>query len=273
MSACAKSLHRARHGAQSAPRVLAILRTWAWITLVTIPFASMLGREFIGSHGEQRVTAGKTSLTEKSETVEAARLTGPLDAQGFPSEMAWQSTNAIAFDNDWQDKNPDPRRKTEVRLLWAKGALYLRFCADYRTITVFADAEPSGRRDELWNRDVAEVFLQPDGWELRHYTEFEVSPNGFWIDLDIAPGGKRNLESGLKRRVKIDEKSKRWIAELALPMRSLTDRFDPSASWRVNFFRVEGASEPRFYAAWQPTGTPTPNFHVPERFGKLVFKE
>jgi alpha-galactosidase len=39
----------------------------------------------------------------------------------------------------------------------------------------------------------------------------------------------------------------------------------------VNFFRVEGPSEPRFYASWRPTKTPVPQFHVPEVFGKLVF--
>jgi alpha-galactosidase len=43
--------------------------------------------------------------------------------------------------------------------------------------------------------------------------------------------------------------------------------------WRVNFFRVEGAAEPRFYSAWRPTNTPKPNFHVPEAFGALVFTD
>ena len=60
--------------------------------------------------------------------------------------------------------------------------------AKYRDITVFTDAKPDGRRDQLWDRDVAEVFLQPDPSQLRHYKEFEVSPNGFWIDLDIGAG-------------------------------------------------------------------------------------
>jgi len=48
--------------------------------------------------------------------------------------------------------------------------------------------------------------------------------------------------------------------------------FDPVKAWRVNFYRVEGPAEPRFYSAWQPTKTPVPNFHVPDSFGKLVFK-
>jgi alpha-galactosidase len=118
---------------------------------------------------------------------------------------------------------------------------------------------------------VVEVFLQPDASSLRRYKEFEVSPNGYWIDLDIAPGEKHDLKSGMRRRVVLDGKAKTWTAELAIPMKCLVQKFDPSATWRVIFYRVEGASEPRFYSAWCPTGTPVPNFHVPEAFGELVF--
>ena len=158
-----------------------------------------------------------------------------------------------------------------MRLLWTPETLFLRFRARYRTISVFPDAEPDGRRDQLWDRDVAEAFLQPERSNLRRYKEFEVSPNGFWIDLDIAPGEKHDLKSGLKRRVFLDEAKKTWTAELAIPMKCLVEKFEPAARWRVNFYRVEGASEPRFYSAWQPTGTAMPNFHVPEAFGELVF--
>src|SRR2546427_255620 len=68
-----------------------------------------------------------------------------------------------------------------------------------------------------------------------------------------------------------NDAAKIWVAELALPMKCFVARFDPAATWRVNFYRVEGAAEPRFYSAWQPTQTPAPNFHVPEAFGELVF--
>ena len=53
----------------------------------------------------------------------------------------------------------------------------------------------------------------------------------------------------------------------------VTPSFAPAAVWRVNFYRVEGQQEPRFYSAWQPTNTPHPNFHVPEAFGRLRFVE
>ena len=184
---------------------------------------------------------------------------------------SWDLAAPLRFNADWQGKNADPERETEVRLLWVTETLFLRFRARYRTITVFPDAEENGRRDRLWDRDVAEAFLQPDCSNFRPYKEFEVSPNGGWIDLEIGPGEKQDLKSGLKRRVILDKARKTWIAELAIPMKCLTPRFEPTATWRANFYRVEGAKEPRFYSAWRPTGTRIPNFHVPEAFGELVF--
>jgi len=239
---------------------------------MTVPFTGMLGYDFLISREVQGLVTGKTSTTRKTETAAAVQFTGRVDAQGFPAARAWENAPAIRFHQDWQGKHADRKRETEVRLLWTREVLYLRFLAHYRSVTVFPDAEASGRRDHLWDRDVVEVFLQPAGSNGPNYKEFEVSPNGFWIDLDIGPGEKRNLQSGLRHRAKVDGRSKTWVAEMALPMKSLTAQFDPTKAWRVNFFRVEGATEPRFYSAWRPTGTPVPNFHVPEAFGKLVFE-
>lgn len=201
----------------------------------------------------------------------AIRLAEPCGIEGLPAPASWERTAPLRFSADWQGQNADPERETEVRLLWTPEILFLRFQARYRTITIFADAQANGRRDQLWDRDVAEAFLQPDRSNLRRYKEFEVSPNGFWIDLDIAAGEKHDLKSGLKRRVDLHEAQKIWTAELALPMKCLVAEFDPAAAWGANFYRVEGAEEPRFYSAWKPTGTEVPNFHVPEAFGELVF--
>jgi Carbohydrate-binding family 9 len=205
------------------------------------------------------------------DTVTAWRLAGATDAEGFPLDASWETAPPIRFRWDWQGRNADADRETEVRLLWAPEILYLRFDARYRNITVFPGGDSGGRRDQLWDRDVCEAFLQPNPLEPRRYIELEVAPNGFWIDLDIAAGEKQDLRSGLRRRVGIDETKKRWRAVLAVPMNSLVERFDASVVWRANFYRVEGPTEPRFYSAWQPTHTAQPNFHVPEAFGELVF--
>jgi alpha-galactosidase len=138
---------------------------------------------------------------------------------------------------------------------------------------MFEDSDADGRRDQLWDRDVAEAFLQPDPTRPEFYREFEVSPNGMWIDLDIFPAGRADLKSGLQRSVVLDPDLNTWSAELAIPLRSLTRDFDPAVNWKANFFRVEGSKEPRAYLAWQPTQTPRPNFHVPVAFGSLRFEK
>ena len=205
----------------------------------------------------------------------AVELNRTADSDGFPLPSAWDAAPAQTFCADWQGQNSDPRRETGIQLLWTHDNLYLRFQCHYRELTVFPDSEPSGRRDHLWDRDVAEVFLQPDPSRPMHYLEFEVSPIGQWIALAIdrttVPHKLSDLESGLRRRVALNEQQKLWTAALVIPMSSLVNRFDPNEVWRVNFFRVEGKAEPRFYSAWNPTKTLEPNFHVPEAFGGLIF--
>jgi alpha-galactosidase len=206
-----------------------------------------------------------------SPEIVAAYVAHEITPDAAHSAAEWQSTSPVAFCSDWQGKNPDVGRETQVRVLWSRETLYLRFECRYRELYLFPDSDPNGRRDHLWDRDVAEAFLQPDPSRERYYKEFEVSPNGMWIDLDIFPDGLADLKSGMRRSVVLDEKSHTWTAELAIPLKSLTPQFDCNAVWRANFYRVEGTKEPRTHLAWQPTGTPQPNFHVPSAFGRIRF--
>ena len=120
-----------------------------------------------------------------------------LPITGSHSAPEWERTEPIRFSADWQGKHADPELETEVRVLWSPEMLYLRFVCRYRELFVFDDSEPSGRRDQLWDRDVAEAFLQPPPLVGKNYKEFEVAPNGMWIDLDISPAGLADLKSGV----------------------------------------------------------------------------
>jgi alpha-galactosidase len=218
----------------------------------------------------------KTPATDQAKNnlvAVAVHLNDNPDADGFPASSAWQKAQPLHYEHDWKGENPDPQRATEVRLLWTPETLFIQFHCNYRNITVFPDARDDGWRNGMWERDVAETFLQPDATDPFVYKEFEVSPNNFWIDLAVSHFKIEELHSGLRRRVVLDEKSKSWTADLAIPMKGLTPQFDPKHSWRANFYRIEGEKEPRFYSAWSPTFTPKPSFHVPAAFGTLVFHE
>jgi alpha-galactosidase len=213
-----------------------------------------------------------TPCPEIESEIVAAPAPQDVSLNAAHPDPLWQAAKPVVFCSDWQGKNPDPQRETRVKALWSPKTLYLRFECRYREIFVFDDSDANGRRDHLWDRDVAEAFLQPNPSHPDAYKEFEVSPNGMWIDLDIAPGQKPDLQSGMTRSVWLNSNEHTWTAELAIPMKAVTARFDPAAVWKVNFFRVEGAQEPRGYYAWQPTHTPQPNFHVPAAFGTMRFQ-
>src|SRR5258707_10233804 len=108
----------------------------------------------------------------RTDAAFAVRMVGAVDAEGFPPERAWETAPPICFSADWQGKNEDRQRQTQVRLLWNPDFLFLRFDAFYRSITVFSDSDPSGRRNQLWDFDVCEVFLQPPCSMARAYKEF-----------------------------------------------------------------------------------------------------
>jgi alpha-galactosidase len=218
----------------------------------------------------QTVPLPKCATT--STEIVASFVAGEISVDAAHPAAEWQRAQPAVFCSDWQGTQPDEQRETAVRVLWSSQALYLRFECRYRELYVCEVSDSNGRRDHLWDRDVAEAFLQPDPAQAHNYREFEVSPNGMWIDLDIFPGGHADLKSGLQKSVFLDEKGLRWAAELAIPIKALTPSFDPKAVWRANFYRVEGKQEPRAYLAWQATGTPQPNFHVPSAFGSLRFE-
>jgi Carbohydrate-binding family 9 len=236
------------------------------------PLAAGIRSGRTGAIVENSANSKQSVMRAALPTATAVRISGEIAPQGFPAPEDWNRAVPLNFDRDWRGENPDPQRATEVRILYTDDTLFLRFHQTYRTITVYPDGRPDGWRDELWNHDVAEAFLQPDWSNPRRYKEFEVSPNGFWIDLDISHGEKEELHSRLQRRVKQNPAQKTWTAELAIPMLSVTNAFSAEKNWRVNFYRVEGEHEPRFYSAWSPTYSPQPAFHVPEAFGTLVFR-
>jgi len=202
------------------------------------------------------------------DRAKAAKIKTLLKPGELPGHADWENADPVAFCSDWCGCNPDPQRETEVRLLWSGAYLFVRFRCRFREIYVYEGG--NGRRDRLWQRDVAELFIRRDADEVRHYREFEISPNGDWLDLDINNGEKSVLFCDLRSRVAVHPGTQIWTAELALPWNCLTPAFDPRETWRLNLFRIEGPEPNRFYSAWQPTFTPRPNFHVPERFGELL---
>ena len=72
-----------------------------------------------------------------------------------------------------------------MRSRWTNQYLYFLFICPYQQLNLKPQPKTDVETNELWNWDVAEAFIGSDMQNIRKYKEFEVSPRGEWVDLDI----------------------------------------------------------------------------------------
>lgn len=214
-------------------------------------------------------------------TYRCPRVSAPLRIDGVLDEAVWRwvpATPPFALSHGYGL----PVQPTRLKACWDNSRLYLAFQCRDRDLH-----SPYTRRDEpLYEGEVVEAFLQP-GPDPRCYFEFEVSPAGVLFDARVdnpRPKGRMTVETAwdapgirwaVKRRGTLnrrDDRDEGWDVEMAIPFADLklNRPVRPGDRWRANFYRIDRGS-PDEFSAWSPTLADPPNFHVPERFGRLVF--
>jgi hypothetical protein len=203
-------------------------------------------------------------------TIKSVRASHDAALRLDPESPFWRDAPPISFDGDNYGR-PVTFLRTEVRSRWTDSNLYLLFVAPYKDLNLKPSPQTTADTNHLWNWDVAEAFIGSDFQHIRRYKEFELSPQGEWLDLDIdldqphrEDGWKWN--SGFEPAARIDPERKVWYGAMRIPFSAIDPRQPHSGDrFRANFFRSQGAS--RQLLAWQaPMGE---SFHVPERFGIL----
>ncbi|HVN20123.1 MAG TPA: carbohydrate-binding family 9-like protein, partial [Dongiaceae bacterium] len=189
-----------------------------------------------------------------------------------PSSAFWQAAVPVYMDKD-AHSNPDPKYRTEIRVRWTSQNLYLLYVCPYEELNLKPNPQTSAETNELWNWDVAEAFIGSDFRDIRRYKEFEISPQGEWLDLDIDLHKPHHEDgwtwnSGMEVSARIDRAAHVWYGAMRIPYSAIDSR--PAAAGnvlRINLFRSQGPDSARHEIAWQAPMSNT--FHVPERFGLL----
>ena len=215
-------------------------------------------------------TSAPTNLIESASSVADAELSAD------PQSADWVNVPGVKVSRDFFGE-PVPLAATEVRSRWTRKYLYFLFVCPYGQLHVNPNPVTSEETFKLWNWDVAEVFIGSDYLNPGRYKEFQVSPQGEYVDLDIdqddpkPPQKTMEWQSGFTVKGRIDTQRKYWYGEMRIPFASL-DVKAPKAGdeLRIGLFRIEGAEPHRVYMAWRPTGAKT--FHVPSAFGSLVLR-
>jgi hypothetical protein len=168
-----------------------------------------------------------------------------------------------------------PHLRAEVRSRWTAKHIYFLFIGPYQTLNLKPSPDIRTETYRLWEWDCFEVYAGADLDHPNRYREFQMSPQGEFLDLDIdstaeRPGhsNERLWDSGMTVKARVDARAKIWYGEMRIPLAAI-DRREPKAGdeLRVNLFRQDGRAPGRDFMAWQMTGLWNP--HHPENFGTL----
>jgi hypothetical protein len=189
-----------------------------------------------------------------------------------PHSAFWQKSKVVLADKSASGK-PVAGAPLQVRSRWTSKNLYFLFVCPYEELYLKPSPDTAKETYELWNWDVAEVFIGSDFKDIQRYKEFEVSPQGEWIDLDVNLHNPHHEEgwvwnSHFEFSARIDPAHHLWYAAMRIPVSDVDSR--PAAAGnqlRVNFYQSQASPAHGRNVAWQPTMSGT--FHVPERFGTL----
>ncbi|MGH9632678.1 MAG: carbohydrate-binding family 9-like protein [Bryobacteraceae bacterium] len=172
---------------------------------------------------------------------------------------------------------PIPGARTEIRSLWTADNLYFLFVSRFENLYLRPNPTPQKEAWGLWEYDVAEVFIGHDLTNIHLYKEFEVSPEGEYIDLDVNRRRKGKevdwlWNSAFNYKTHIDRERKVWICEMQIPWKSIDTRVPAAGNeLRLNLYRIEGGPKNRKYIVWRPVDNPS--YHTPEKFGRLRLVE
>jgi hypothetical protein len=200
------------------------------------------------------------------------RIATPRRTPTDPHSSFWAGAASQIAAND-NLGNPVYGHETEILIQWTQKNLYLLFICAFEELNLKPDPDLTAETYELWNWDVAEIFIGADFQNIRRYKEFEVSPQGEWVDLDVSLDNPPHevgwvWKSGCEVAGRIDAAEKIWYGFMRIPWEAIDERnASVGNELRVNLFRCEGVGAERKLIAWRATGRPT--FHAPEAFGIL----
>ncbi|MEY3894733.1 MAG: hypothetical protein RLZZ214_252 [Verrucomicrobiota bacterium] len=185
--------------------------------------------------------------------------------------LVWGELDVPLFglEKDWNGVPVDVPAAFSVVL----DARYLWFIANHRQpALVHPQARPGAFLPELWQHDVAELFLA-DPLSGRYF-EFNLAPNGAWWSCEFtAPRVRAEaVEIAMPEVATFSELSPdgSWLAAMAIPRDLLEARLDFGPTTRLNVTMILESPRQKFLSAL-PLGGEVPDFHQPARFSTLVF--
>ena len=179
----------------------------------------------------------------KVPTYQAGRTLDSIRVDGNLSEFTWAGLPRVGRFTNIRQADQSSAAPTEAAVAWDDRNLYVAFaCIDPTPWSTMYK-----RDSRLWEQEVVEVFLDPDG-DGKNYPELEVSPHNVVVDLLIPQRGTSANDTiewdieGL--RTAVGKHAAGWTVEIAIPWTSLREagvqrKPNVGDKWRAGLYRIE----------------------------------
>ncbi len=219
---------------------------------------------------------------EELPTYHIQRSGGSIVVDGRLDEPAWLAApDASRFQFPWWESGK--KEQTVAKLLYDDRHLYVAYLCQDAHIW----AEHKERDSAVYRDDCVEVFIAPDPSRPAAYFNIEMNVAGVFLDHFRLPGvpaqedwNAKDFRIATRIAGTLNDDSDQddyWVLEAAFPLENFANTMKlppPKAGdvWRVGLNRCGGNTN-RQHSQWSPSNTDRPAFHVPERFGKMIFSD
>lgn len=212
------------------------------------------------------------SVTRKSE-----------DVSDFTKAEIWTDIAPLFIDSYmWMHNNYAPR--VGVRMFHTDRFIYLYYHVPEDRITIRHTSFGS----EVWKDSCVEFFLNPFPESSDEYVNMEFNALGAML-IGVGKDGddsKRyyfkkeetegfEIVSSIKHPVIGSHGSAHWTLHVKIPKSFFEKRYGRAFTPKktiANFNKCGDETEFEHYGSWNEVISPTPNFHLPQYFGELIFR-
>lgn len=210
----------------------------------------------------------------------------PIKIDGNPEKEIWKFTEALKLQNYMGDY-PSHFPNVDVKLLYDKDSIYVLFKVVDKNII----SRAKKHFDAVYEDSCVEFFFATDMDTPGAYFNLEVNCSGkvlFGFRTDKSKKSTRiNIEDieclninttyfGKLINDEIKEETE-WIAEYKIPFDILKKYTGKeikvnNKEWNANFYKCADKSSTPHWLTWNKVEYNTPNYHLPEYFGKIIFQ-
>ena len=221
------------------------------------------------------------------EVYRVVKTKKPIKPDANWDKKEWKKVKSVTMTHYMGDV-PDFKPEAQAKMVYDKDNLYVIFRVKDRYVKCVTDRI----NGPVYRDSAVEFFFSPDTEKPLHYFNYETNCGGTALmQFHVYNDGKREstriaaedialveINPSLPKTVDPEiTEDITWTIEYRIPLSLLRKHSAittpaKGVEWRANFYKIAEITSNPHYITWSKVDQPRPNFHVPENFGRIIFK-